>query len=495
MILWAIVGLIGLWLFNNFYWKRKGLPPGPTPLPILGNLPEFTKLGFEQCFQKYKNAYGDIHTVWFGESPMVMICDVPTINETFIKDGDTYAWRPVNQVVTHLRTEGKYGLIFNDGHMWKHHRRATLQVFRDFGMGKNIMQERVLDEARYLLQGVDEDLQKSRECRIQTKIDVAVGNIINVLLFGYRFDEGKMEEFSRLKVVLQNHLRAIGRPITRTLNFNPTLMKVCPKYILKEVRDSVSDMKEFFKRQIKQHEAEIDFNTDAEPTDFVEYYLKKKKAVEKEGDFDLYSEEQLFGACIDLWLAGQETTSNTIAWAVIYLMENFYAQEKLQQEFDKVIGSDRLITLDDRPQLNYLNAVVAETQRYCNLVPLNVPHRTIKDVVIHGYTIPANTTIIHHIGTVLKDERYFSEPEKFKPERFLDKNGKFFQPPELMPFGVGKRSCLGEGLARLELFLFIGNMFNQLEITRDPAHPPDMTRIVGGTVQPEPFVCNIKKRY
>lgn len=67
---------------------------------------------------------------------MVMVCDVPTINETFIKDGETYAWRPVDQVVTHLRTKGKYGLIFNDGHMWKHHRRATLQIFRDFGMGK-----------------------------------------------------------------------------------------------------------------------------------------------------------------------------------------------------------------------------------------------------------------------------------------------------------------------------------------------------------------------
>lgn len=327
------------------------------------------------------------------------------------------------------------------------------------------MQERILDETRYLLQGVEEDVKNGRDPQIQLKIDVAVGNIINVLLFGYRFEKEKMEEFKKLKLALQGHLRAAGKPLTRTLNFNPTLLKVCPKYFLKEFYQTICDLKEFFERQIKQHESEIDFSTEAEPTDFVEYYLRKKRAVEQEGDFELYSDEQLFGACVDLWLAGQETTSNTLAWGIIYLMENFHVQKKLQEELDKVIGSDRLITTDDKAQLHYLNAVVAETQRYCNLVPLNVPHRTIKDVVIHGYTIPANTTIIHHIGTVMRDERYFSEPGKFKPERFIDKSGKFFQPQELMPFGVGKRSCLGEGLARLELFLFMGNIFNQLEVS------------------------------
>lgn len=150
---------------------------------------------------------------------------------------------------------------------------------------------------------------------------------------------------------------------------------------------------------------------------------------------------------------------------------------------------------------------MAEIQRFCNLVPLNVVHRVTRDVTIKGYLIPKDTPITHHIGTVLKDERYFPEPEKFKPERFLDKTGKFVQPQELMPFVVGKRSCLGEGLARLELFLFLGNLFNHFEvsfnsldpqcgsirfswlskrnniffqITKDLQNPPDLSRIIGG---------------
>ena len=177
-----------------------------------------------------------------------------------------------------------------------------------------------------------------------------------------------------------------------------------------------------------------------------------------------YSDSQLYATIFDLWLAGQETTSNTLAWLVIYLVQYPQIQTKLHHELDHVIGNDRMITLDDKSSLNYVNAVVAETQRFCNLVPVNIFHKITKDIEIGGYKFPKDTTITHQISTVLMDERYFPEPESFKPERFLDKNGKFFQPPELMPFGVGKRACLGEGLARLELFLFAANIFNHFKV-------------------------------
>ena len=151
---------------------------------------------------------------------------------------------------------------------------------------------------------------------------------------------------------------------------------------------------------------------------------------------------------------------------------------------------------------------MAETQRFCNLVSVNVFHRTTKDTEIRGYKIPESTVITHQVSTVLMDERYFPEPETFKPERFLDKNGKFFQPVELIPFGVGKRACLGEGLARLELFLFAANIANQFKVSLSiiKIQSPVSARLsqkpnqfcqtrVGGTVVPSPFLCTIENRY
>ena len=139
--------------------------------------------------------------------------------------------------------------------------------------------------------------------------------------------------------------------------------------------------------------------------------------------------------------------------------------------------------------------MIAESQRYCNLVPINLIHRTARDVQIHGYRIPKGTAITHQISTVMRDERYFENPDEFNPDRFLNKDGKFFSVPELMPFGIGKRSCLGEGLARMELFLFTTNIFNQFKITPTSKEKLSEKRIIGSTICPEPWTCNVEMRY
>uniref|UniRef100_A0A914CDX6 Cytochrome P450 n=1 Tax=Acrobeloides nanus TaxID=290746 RepID=A0A914CDX6_9BILA len=121
----------------------------------------------------------------------------------------------------------------------------------------------------------------------------------------------------------------------------------------------------------------------------------------------------------------------------------------MQQELDSIIGTDRLVSLEDKPKLDYTMAVI----------------------------------------------NIFPDPYKFDPTRFLDKNGHLKKIDEFIPFSVGKRQCLGEGLARMELFLFITNIFNQFKIDIIPTKPPSMIKQAGGTVAPEPFVCRIKKRY
>uniref|UniRef100_A0A914YYX8 Unspecific monooxygenase n=1 Tax=Panagrolaimus superbus TaxID=310955 RepID=A0A914YYX8_9BILA len=268
------------------------------------------------------------------------------------------------------------------------------------------------------------------------------------------------------------------------------------KGMYNEIKKEMSEIKTFFYKQISERRAKINFAQDSESMDYVEAYLRQQKKLENSGEKDhLYSDKQLFGSVLDLWLAGQETTSNTLAWLVLYLMTNPDAQVKLHAELSKVIGSDRIITLDDKNNLPYVNAVVAESQRLCNLLPHNVPHRLLNDVNFHGYSLKANTIVVPQISQVLYDEKIFPEPQKFMPERFLDSEGRFQSKPELIPFSIGKRACLGESLARLELYLFTSNLFNHFEIQILPSKPANTIRIMGGTVQPEPFVCKLKERY
>ncbi|VDP41632.1 unnamed protein product [Heligmosomoides polygyrus] len=220
----------------------------------------------------------------------------------------------------------------------------------------------------------------------------------------------------------------------------------------------------FFNRQIDAHEKAIDYESD-QSSDYVEAYLKEKQRREDGGDFESFCRIQLLNMCFDLWLAGMETTSNTLSWGVVYLLNHHDVQVKVHEELDREIGSGRQIRMADKNNLPYTCAAINEIQRTTNLLPLNLLHETTRDVQIGEFHLPEKTTVVAQISTVLYDEEIFPDPYAFKPSRFIDENGKLKKVDELIPFSIGKRQCLGEGLAKMELFLFIANLLNRFEVT------------------------------
>jgi cytochrome P450 family 33 len=162
------------------------------------------------------------------------------------------------------------------------------------------------------------------------------------------------------------------------------------------------------------------------------------------------------------------------------MITNSEVQEKLQEELDRVISSNRIIKVSDKSDLPYCNAVIMETQRLANIVALNFFHTTTREVNIAGYTMPKGTLVIPQISVLMADPKVriylfklisifkvFPDPRRFNPLRFIDKNGHFKPAPEVMPFSVGRRQCPGEGLAKMELFLFVANLFNQYKVKYD----------------------------
>ena len=423
---------------------------------------------------------------------MITIHDSPTIYETFLKDGDGYSGRQQSFALEDIR-HGRHGIFFTEGELWREHRRFALKVFRDLGFGKNLMQEKILVEVTAVISYIKGDLQSGiTTISLQSELDRGVGSVINALTLGYRYGRDKQEEFNFVKNFSIKFLANASHPLMKTIDPNLNLLKKLP--VFKQFYDKVlRDAKEgedFFLKKIDEHRQKINFNSDEDPKDYIEAYLREKYKLENNGEnLHTFTDLQLYGMVLDLWLAGQETTSNTLSWLCVYVINRPEVQKRIHGELDKVVGSDRLVTLDDKNNLNYVNAVVAETQRYCNLLALNVIHRTTKNVEVHGYKIPKGTLITHQICTVLKDERYFKDPEIFNPERFLDENGKFFSPPELMPFGIGKRACMGEALARMELFLFTANIFNQMKLRSIDGGQICEEKTLSITAVPNPWTC------
>ena len=513
MILLFILLAVSLYVFHQFYWRRRKLPPGnthnykssplavfsgPMPWPIFGNALSFKYGNAEKAAHQWAKTYGDIQTVWFGSKPIVTLHDIPTIYETFLKDGDAYVDRPVDHSMDVMKG-GSYGVGGTNGVVWREHRRFALRVFREFGLGRNLMQEKILVEVMGIISDIRDDVKSGKEVlSLQDEIDRGVGSVINLITFGFRFDRSKTEEFKKVKQYAANVVETSGNFLMRIMKNNINFFRRLPtfKEYYEHVVQNSRDCEEFFMKLINDHKKKVNLESDQDPVDYVEAYMKEQYRLRKNGDkSNLYSDKQLYGMVFDLWVAGQETSSTTLSWLFLYIINRPDMQKKIHDELDSVVGSDRAVTLEDKTKLNYLNAVIAETHRYCNLGSFNVPHQLNKDTVIHGYNIPKGMWITYQIATVNRDTRYYDRPTEFIPERFLDKDGKFFNPPSLLPFGIGKRACLGEGLAKLELYLFSANVFNQMRLLPPGKEKITEERVVRTTNCCKPYECRIELRY
>ena len=163
-------------------------------------------------------------------------------------------------------------------------------------------------------------------------------------------------------------------------------------------------------------------------------------------------------------LAATDTTSNSLEWATYYLTRDPKVQAKVQAEIDAVIGFERLPSLSDRAHMVYTEATIAELLRMSSVIPLGILHQTTENETIGDYVIPKNTAVMSNIYAVHYDPDVWGDPENFRPTRWIDPEGKLKKVDELVSFSAGKRSCIGESLARIQLFLYITRILQCFDV-------------------------------
>lgn len=174
-----------------------------------------------------------------------------------------------------------------------------------------------------------------------------------------------------------------------------------------------------------------------------------------------FSFDHLSSIVQDLFVAGTETISNTLDWAILYATFFPDMQLEIQREIDSVLGKEKLPTDSDRFKLPYIEAFINETMRFHCAGPILVPKSTTQDVCFNGFNIPVDTFVMVNMWSVMRDPNYWEEPNEFDPTRFI-KDGKFScTNPAMMPFSIGKRACTGEALARLQLFLIFTSLLQK----------------------------------
>ena len=167
---------------------------------------------------------------------------------------------------------------------------------------------------------------------------------------------------------------------------------------------------------------------------------------------------------MDLIAAGTESVTVTIAWCLLYLLHHPDVQAMIHEELDSVIGHGRRPCMSSNLNLSYMAAVVKETQRLASINPFSMMLATSRDVLVSGFTIPKGNSVMPNLDSVLYDlDIWGQDADQFRPERFLNRDGTMSHREEFIPFSVGRRACLGAGLAQMELFLFLSSMLQRFQ--------------------------------
>ncbi|XP_032040657.1 cytochrome P450 2K6-like [Aythya fuligula] len=454
---------------------NKNLPPGPKPLPIIGNLHILDLKKLDRTMIKLSETYGPVFRIQMGPKTVVVLSGYDTVKEALVNHADAFAGRPKIQIVKETG-KGK-GVIFSYGENWKVMRRFTLTTLRDFGMGKKAIEDRVVEEYGYLADVIES--QKGKPLEMTLIMNAAVANIIVSILLGKRYDY-EDPTFKRLLSLMNENIRLFGRPPVSLYNMFPAL-----GFFLKDRKAFLENVKEvnaFIKVTFIEHLKVLDRN---DQRSFIDAFLVRQQE-ENGKDNVFFDNENLTEVVRNLFAAGTDTTSTTLRWGLLLMMKYPEIQKKVQDEIEQVLGSNPP-RIEHRTQMPYTDAVIHEVQRFANILPLSLPHETTEDVTLKGYFIPKGTYIIPLLTSVLRDKSQWEKPDTFYPEHFLDSEGKFVKKDAFMPFSAGRRICAGETLAKMELFLFFTSLLQRFTF-----HPPpgvstsdlDISHTTGLTVPP-----------
>ncbi|CAD5221445.1 unnamed protein product [Bursaphelenchus okinawaensis] len=326
MLIFIILLTLILWYLYRFYSSLSDLPPGPLPIPIVGNLLSFVNVDrWEDKLVEWKQKYGDVFTIHIGLQRFVTVNSYKAAVKYFVKDGDSYTSKLTNDINEAIRG-GKYGVIDTDGQLWLEQRRFALKVLRDFGLSKAQMEQRVLYEVEYIQDQIDSRINRGdKNINVEKYTDIAVGSIINAVLFGYRYTDGNEAEFYLLKETLSAGTERFSSVWGTFLAINSSLLTgTIAKPFLKYLTEKFAKVFDNLLKQIEEHKLNNDYsNQSTEAKDFVDAYMIEKCRLESNVEYNTtFSEKQLANVCLDLWVAGQETTSVTLTWTISYIVNH-----------------------------------------------------------------------------------------------------------------------------------------------------------------------------
>ncbi|KAM9311801.1 cytochrome P450 1A1 [Gastrophryne carolinensis] len=472
--------------------------PGPMPLPLIGNLLSISKNPY-LSLTKMSQTYGDVFQIQIGTKPVLVLNGLETIRQALLKQGDVFIGRP-DLFTFRLIGDGQSLTFSHDsGEVWKARRRLAHNALKSFAIApsatsnSNLVEEHISKEAAYLVSKFQQLMEEKGEFEPYRYVVVSVANVICAMCFGKRYSHDDQTFLELVNLTDEfGAAAASGNPA----DFIP-ILQYLPSQTMKNFVEINKKFTNFTSKIIQEHYRTFDKNAVRDITDSL-ILQSLERTVDENSDVQQLSDKKIVSIVNDLVGAGFDTITTALSWSLMYLVAHPQIQDKLQNELDQVIGRERRPKLSDRAQLPYTEAFILEMFRHSSFLPFTIPHCTTSDTVLNGYFIPKGICVMVNQWQVNHDPNLWKDPYSFCPERFLNADGSSINKTEMekvLIFGLGKRRCLGEAIGRMEVFLFLTIMLQQMQFSLQDGEKLDMSPQYGLTMKHKRHYLTCKLRF
>ncbi|KAI1788178.1 cytochrome P450 98A3 [Ganoderma leucocontextum] len=452
-----VVSAILLLLARAVQQRRKyaRLPPGPTPLPMVGNILDFPRTHLGREFAALSKKFGDVVYLSVLGQDTIVLGSLKAARDLLDKRSANYSDRPTSVMVQLVGFDWLFALM-NYGPRWRQHRRAvhptmTADVVPQY-------QAVQLDVARNFVRIILESPQE-----LGSHIKFTFAAMVMGAIYGIEICEPHDKYYHMVERMAEvgEEILVPGRfPVEAfpVLRYLPSWFPggAFKKWAADAKRDILYTVDYLFDGAITM------VTTDASKGSMIRRIL---------GDSTSQEDPELEKMCKEvaatMYVAGADTSNATMGAFFVAMALPPEAQKKAQEELDAVVGIERLPEFSDRTSLPYVTALVKELLRWHPAAPMGVPHRILAEDEYNGHLIPGGATIFVNIWAILRNPELYPQPDDFIPERFLDSAGKLDvheRDPADVVFGFGRRICPGRHFAESTLFILCASVLSVFEI-------------------------------
>ncbi|XP_027120747.1 tabersonine 16-hydroxylase 2-like [Coffea arabica] len=433
--------------------SRLKLPPGPKPLPIIGNIHQLFGSQLHLMLRDLAGRYGPLMHLKLGEISTIIVTSPEMAKEIYKTNDMLFASRPNHHVAFNIISYGFTDLVLAPyGNHWRQLRkictvellsRNRVQAF------KSIREEEVFN----LIKSIHS--QKGSIINISKSLFSLSYGITGCIAFGKKDRNTEKyiqltEEISKLTSGFSLADMYPSVKLLQVLSITRYKKEIVHKQVDEIVENILKDHKEKLLKEANQASTEETKET------IVDVLLK----IQKRGDFDPELTDTIIKAVIfDIFTAGSETWSTTMEWAISEIIRNPVVMERAQDEVRNVFDEKGNVDESSLHELKYLGAIIKETLRIHPSVPLLLPRECSEQCEINGYQIPAKSRVLVNAWAIGRDPMYWVDAEKFNPDRFLDSEVDYKgNNYEYIPFGSGRRICPGISYAQANIELLLAQL-------------------------------------